>query len=157
MRKVIELPVEEVVRKYESGVSMTRLSDMYGVSFNTIRRRLVKYGCIIRSVRDVNIPLDENSIVGEYNRGASINELSKKYGVAFNTIRRRIVKAGVEIRSSNIGKCISLDVESIVEDYKRGDSMYRIACKHKVSEMSIRRRLVRAGVEIRSSNKIVEV
>ena len=101
MRKVIELPVEEVVVKYEAGASISKLSKMYGVSFNTIRRRLVKYGTVIRSSSGINIPLDESSIVGEYKRGASMSEIARKYKVSFNTVRRRLVKADVEIRSSN--------------------------------------------------------
>ena len=42
-RKKIELPIEEIVKKWEQGVTQKELSKEYGVSDVTIRKRISKY------------------------------------------------------------------------------------------------------------------
>ena len=42
-RKKIELPIEEIVKKWEQGVTQKELSKEYGVSDVTISKRISEY------------------------------------------------------------------------------------------------------------------
>uniref|UniRef100_A0A6M3K7A0 Putative homing endonuclease n=1 Tax=viral metagenome TaxID=1070528 RepID=A0A6M3K7A0_9ZZZZ len=44
----LDLPVGELVKRYEAGETTTELGDVFGVSFNTVRSRLIAVGTVLR-------------------------------------------------------------------------------------------------------------
>ena len=92
-RKKIELPIEEIVKKWEQGVTQKELSKEYGVSRVTINKRISEYyekeekG---KPKQRIELPIEE--IVKKWERGITQKELSKRYGVSKSTINKRISK-----------------------------------------------------------------
>ena len=92
-RKKIELPIEEIVKKWEQGVTQKELSKEYGVSEALIGRRISEYyekeekG---KPKQRIELPIEE--IVKKWERGITQKELSKRYGVSKSTINKRISK-----------------------------------------------------------------
>ena len=99
MPKKIELPIEEIISYYQSGMSPTKIGEKYGVGQNTIYRRLKENGVKIRSSRSMNrIDLPTEEIISEYQSGLSTTQLGEKYGVHSNTIQNRLKENGVKLR-----------------------------------------------------------
>lgn len=121
----IDLPIDDIVATYKSGVTQTALAEQHGVSIVTISSRLKEAGVEKRkptgaNLRDpettekcrqstkartgknhphfIDLPIDDIAI--EYIEGMSSALLGKKYDVARPTILRKLRAAGVEIRKS---------------------------------------------------------
>ena len=90
-RKKIELPIEEIVKKWEQGVTQKELSKEYGVSEALIGRRISEYyekeekG---KPKKRIELPIEE--IVKKWEQGTTQEKLSKEYGVSGFTISKRI-------------------------------------------------------------------
>jgi Mor family transcriptional regulator len=99
---------------------------------------------------DIDTALSE--IIKEYEAGTSFYALAEKYKTTRHTLRVRFKKAGVLIRS---GRPRRRDLDeailSIVEEYSSGAELSFLAKKHRTTTEAIRRRLLGAGVEIRSN------
>ena len=92
-RKKIELPIEEIVKKWEQGVTQKELSKEYGVSDVTISKRISEYYEKEEKEKPkqrIELPIEE--IVKKWERGITQKELSKRYGVSKSTINKRISK-----------------------------------------------------------------
>ena len=92
-RKKIELPIEEIVKKWEQGVTQKELSKEYGVSEALIGRRISEYYEKEEKEKPkqrIELPIEE--IVKKWERGITQKELSKRYGVSKSTINKRISK-----------------------------------------------------------------
>ena len=92
-RKKIELPIEEIVKKWEQGVTQKELSKEYGVSEALIGRRISEYYEKEEKEKPkqrIELPIEE--IVKKWERGITQKELSKRYGVSKSTISKRISK-----------------------------------------------------------------
>ena len=92
-RKKIELPIEEIVKKWEQGVTQKELSKEYGVSDVTIRKRISEYyekEEKEKPKKRIELPIEE--IVKKWERGITQKELSKRYEVSKSTISKRISK-----------------------------------------------------------------
>ena len=94
----INLPVDQIVADYESGLSCHKIADKHDVCFMTIKRRLKKAGVQLRpharKFQGENaLPMDE--IIADYKRGMSPYKLGEKYDTNQTTIRLRLKKAGV--------------------------------------------------------------
>ena len=80
-RKKIELPIEEIVKKWEQGVTQKELSKEYGVSDVTIRKRISEYyekEEKEKPKKRIELPIEE--IVKKWKQGVTQKELSKEYG-----------------------------------------------------------------------------
>ena len=88
------LPVDQIISEYESGKPIYQLGEEYGVSRETIRRRLVKAGVHIRTSSKA-LPVSE--IWFEYESGMTQTQLAKKYGVNVKTIKSRLNKINEEL------------------------------------------------------------
>lgn len=94
----IDLSIEEIIEKYESGKSQIELAKEYGVSFYTITSRVEEYykkiGKEKPKVKKKNIktrkklPIEE--IIEMYINGATLTEISENYGINSSTISKGI-------------------------------------------------------------------
>ena len=100
----LNLPLDQMIKEYESGLTTMQLSEKYNVSFTTINRKLKKAGVQLReSGRGrLNLPLDQ--MIKEYESGLSTVQLAEKYNVSYATIARRLKKAGVQLRSTQYAR-----------------------------------------------------
>ena len=149
MRKKINLPVEEIISEYQSGMTTAQLGEKYGVGTNTIYRRL-KENDVKPPPRDkskIKLPIEE--IISYFQSGMTTYQLGEKYGVTFSTIRERLKKNGVKLRPPRNMKRIDLPVEEIISYYESGMTLTKIAEKYGVSYKTILARLRENGVKIR--------
>ena len=145
MPKKIELPVEEIISEYESGLSTYQLAEKYGVSSFTIRERLRENGVKIRP-KKINLPMEE--IISEYESGLSVLKLADKYGVNHSVIYKRLEENGVKLRPRD--NKIKLPMEEVISYYQSGMTTIQLAEKYGVAFNTIGRKLKENGVKLRS-------
>ncbi len=82
-KQVKKINLVKLKREYESGKTLTELSNKYEISYTAIRNRVIKAGCTIRKQGLPVIDLPEE--LGE----GSLRALAKQYGVSYQTIANR--------------------------------------------------------------------
>ena len=89
----IEIPIDEIVKKWKQGDTQRELAIEYGISYFTINSRISEYYEKIGKPRPrpkprMELPIDE--IVEKWEKGVTQRELTKEYGVSYRTIQSRI-------------------------------------------------------------------
>lgn len=92
------LPADVIVNDYKNGVKISTLAARYGVSRETISRRLVwakvpRRGVVIRYK---DLPADD--IVRDYQAGDTLLTLGQRHDVCDKTIGRLLRRLGVTLR-----------------------------------------------------------
>lgn len=80
--------------------------------------------------------------------------LSNKYGCCVNTIRNRLITNNVKIRSSCDVLTFNLPMNYIIRDYINGMNLYELGDKYNCSRVTIKNKLVKSGVVIRSASEV---
>lgn len=107
----VDIPIEEICKKYLSGISSEELAKEYGCSSPTIRTRLRNNGIKMRTNSEaqtglrtgenhhnyIDIPIEE--ICEDYINGMSRDKLAKKYNCSRAAIDKRLHDSGIKIRS----------------------------------------------------------
>jgi len=142
-----ELPVEEIVKQWKSGISQEKLADIYHVSRDTISCRIREYEVqngeeLPRAKPRKNLPMEQ--IVAERENGASYKQLADKYSVARETIMDRIKKYceenGKKINTVVIKrnrKIKELPMDEIIKDWKDGFTYEELRDKYSASRTVI--------------------
>ena len=170
MRSKINLPIDEVIKDYQSGMSYNELGEKYGASAYIIKTQLKEAGVQIISAKERNklkFPLEQ--VIKDYQSGMTSTELGKKYGYDAKTITTRLREAGVQIRKRGFGgmnkakkeklydkQKISVlkrnkkkyPLDKIKKDYESGMTSYELGKKYGCSYATILKRLREAGVQI---------
>ena len=150
----IELPIDEIVEKWEQGNTLIELTKEYGVSYRTIRNRISEYyekegkqktKPKRKSKLKIELPIDE--IVEKWEQGNTLIELTKEYGVSYRTIRNRISeyyeKEGKQKtkpkRKSKPKK--ELPIDEIVEKWEKGVTQRELTKEYGVSYRTIQSRI----------------
>ena len=84
---------DEIIAKYESGMSTRQLGNEYGVTHGFILKLLHSNGVELRSGKS-DVWNHSDAIVSEYESEMTQAALARKYGCSKNTIHRILVKAG---------------------------------------------------------------
>ena len=116
MRKKIELPLEEIVSKWENGATQMELADEYGTSFTTIRIRIKEHVDSSRSKVIKKRIVREPSIVIDYlKRGATpeqILEIAEKNRVIIpDSVMQEAIKKAQEIPEERSPKDVGRDID----------------------------------------------
>jgi exonuclease VII small subunit len=95
------LPMEDIIKDYQSGMSLVMIADWHGVSHCTIINRLKEAGVyqprpIQRRSSKKELPMEE--VIKDYQSGMSLYKLAHKYKVSRRTLRRRFVESGTVLR-----------------------------------------------------------
>ena len=93
------VPVEEMASRYHAGESTYALAGAYGISQQTVWRRLHAAGVQCRKSGGQNravLPLDE--MARRYRYGEDTYALGVAYGVSAETVRRYLLGSGVTMR-----------------------------------------------------------
>lgn len=96
----LELPSQEIIDLYNSGISSTNIGKKYNCSPGTILTLLKKNSVKIRSLSDaIRLKLPDKEIVELYNSGLSMSKLGEKYGCSSPSIGFCLKRNNVKIRS----------------------------------------------------------
>ena len=148
----IELPIDEIVKKWKQGATQKELVKEYGVARTTIDKRISEYykrEGKQRPKKELNLkielPIDE--IVEKWEQGATQKELAKEYGVSTQTINNRISeyyeKEGKQKpkpkRKSKLK--IELPIDEIVEKWEQGNTLIELTKEYGVSYRTIQSRI----------------
>ena len=93
------LPMEEIVKDYQSGTTLAEMADWYGVSHSTIVNRLKEAGVYQprpKGRQKKELPMDE--IIKDYDSGMTLRKLKDKYKVSFRTLKRRLAESDTVLR-----------------------------------------------------------
>ena len=84
---------EQIIQLLNQGLSQPQVANKFGVSINTIIKRIK----LIESIRDIKLPrnynrivLDDNKIIELLTQGFSITKIAEEMGVSSHTISKRI-------------------------------------------------------------------
>ena len=141
-KKRIELPIEEIVKKWKQGVTQKELSKEYGVSEALIGRRISEYyekeekG---KPKQRIELPIEE--IVKKWEQGVTQKELSKEYGVSGFTISKRISEYYEKEEKKKPKQRIELPIEEIVKKWERGITQKELSKRYGVSKSTISKRI----------------
>ena len=141
-RKKIELPIEEIVKKWEQGVTQKELSKEYGVSDVTISKRISEYyekEEKEKPKKRIELPIEE--IVKKWEQGVTQKELSKEYGVSDVTISKRISEYYEKEEKEKPKKRIELPIEEIVKKWEQGVTQKELSKEYGVSDVTISKRI----------------
>ena len=148
----IELPIDEIVKKWKQGATQKELAKEYGVARTTIDKRISEYykrEGKQRPKKELNpkIELPIEKIVEKWKQGATQKELAKEYGVSTQTINNRISeyyeKEGKQKtkpkRKSKLK--IELPIDEIVEKWEQGNTLIELTKEYGVSYRTIQSRI----------------
>ena len=145
-RKKIELPIEEIVEKWEQGTTQKELSKEYGVSDDTVKKRISEYyekegkeKPKRKTKRRINLPVDE--IVKKWGQGVTQKDLSKEYGVSEALISKRISEYYEKEGKEKPKQRINLPIDEIVKKLGQGVTQKDLSKEYGVSEALINKRI----------------
>lgn len=148
MREKVELPINEIIEKYESGVSQIQLAKEYSISNNIIFKRISEYYQTTgkekprRVYAKKELPVEE--IVKKYEAGISQAQLAKEYNVSDFAIRMRIAQYYQETgreRPEISSTKKEVPIEEIVIKYESGMLQSQLAEEYNVSNTIINTRI----------------
>lgn len=139
--RAYRVPVSEhcnIIKKYNEGISGTLLAKEYDVSISLIFQILGKNAVDVRPIRI--IPIKEyDSIIDMYiNKKMSTYQIGKEYNVHANTIYAILKKLNIKLRPKWYKKIIPNKYPRIIQRYKKGDDVERIAKDYNVTPNSIK-------------------
>lgn len=148
MKEKVKLPINEIIRKYESGVSQIQLAKEYNVSNNIIFKRISEYYQTTgkekprRVYAKKELPVEE--IVKKYEAGISQAQLAKEYNVSDFAIRMRIAQYYQETgreRPEISSTKKEVPIEEIAIKYESGMLQSQLAEEYNVSNTIINTRI----------------
>lgn len=150
-KRRIDLPVPEILRRYDEGEPVNALARAYGVSSPAIYYRLHEHGRALRFPRTT--PEQRRSAVALYQTGLSDAAVAEKLKMSRTTVRKAIQEAGVkrptpeELARAHLE---STAMQEIVRRRRAGESVRVLALEYGIPRNTLARRLAR--VEDRSES-----
>ena len=111
------LPMDQIIKEYQSGMSTRQLGKKYGVSDVCIFYRMKKAGVQLRTRgwaghNKVELPMGQ-IIFGYLQLGMTAYELGDKYGCSEFTIRKRLKEAGVHVTRNISLRGLNDEIETV--------------------------------------------
>ncbi|MEU8836576.1 DUF559 domain-containing protein [Streptomyces sp900116325] len=159
-RKVIDmsvprddLDVDYIIERYQSGASARELGVELGVSHRTIAARLSKAGVELRgtgAARKASVKLQHivPDVLSRFDRGDRPTAIAKALCISADGVKSILVDNG---RDSDANIPLPLNVGEMVRRYAAGESAVDIAASMGTSASTVKRRLIQAGVTLRSA------
>lgn len=174
--------LDDLVRRYESGETVTDLMRVFGSDPRTIRKCLESRGVEFR-VRGWRKPIAQPDwfpdAIRRYESGESLTVLGREHNVAPKTLKRMLDASGVHIRSTQEASRAALALlpdewhetrrakvvavlkerrivmpdDEIIRRYQAGESENALAESFDVSRTLIRHRILEAGITPRSGSE----
>lgn len=147
------IPATQVVTLYATGLTMTRIAGIYGVSRWVIGARIDTAGAARRPAGRP-VPLEEAA--ASYREGAGVTDLAGKYATSAATIRRKLSSARIALRPPG-SRRKDVPVEEAAELYAAGHTMRQLAERYQVCATVIYNRLCEADAPIRRKTEFKQV
>ncbi|GAG84835.1 unnamed protein product, partial [marine sediment metagenome] len=148
--RAYKVPVSEhceIVKRYNKGVSGNVLAKEYDVSVSLIFQILGKNDVNVRPVQIVS-PDEYDNITDMYiTKKMSTYQIGSEYSVHANTIYAILKKLKVKMRPKWYKKILPTKYPRIIERYRKGDSVEKIAKAYSVTTNSIKYILEKLHVE----------
>lgn len=147
----INLPMDKIVKEFESRIEQKKLAENYGVSQATISQRLTAYyqekGIPKPKFpkKSTKKPLPIEEIVKQREAGRQLIDIAGDYGVSATTISKRLAEyynsedKGNENAEAEIEE--TLPINKVVEQFESGTKVEKLACDYNVSAATINREL----------------
>lgn len=151
-RRRIDLPVAEILRRYEGGEPVNVLARAYGVSSPVIYHRLHEHGRALRSPRTT--PEQRRRAVALYQTGLTDAAVAAKLNMSRTTVRKAIQEAGVKRPTPEERARAHLqseDMQEIVRRRRAGEPVRALAVEYGIPRNTLVRRLARAENRAESS------
>lgn len=105
--RALRVPIEELARRYAGGETLRDLADAAGVSYQTVRRRLERWGLQVRGNEKTPatrakiaaakaIDFDLAQLQAWRDEGLSTYDMALRLGCSEEPVRRAMVKAGID-------------------------------------------------------------
>ena len=156
MKKVggyIHLPVDQIVRSYQNNISSTKLGELYGVSYLTIINRLREEGVKIKPSKAYKF--EGADIALDYKRGMGVSEIARKHRVSKPHVYNMIHEFNVPLRYDQPSEKLPREeMDHIIKMYQDPNIKVKDICKkYDVDPKTLRNRLKKYGVKLRSKNR----
>ena len=161
------LPMKQVISDYQfTNMSLEKIGLKYGVSDKTIRNILIEAGIQldkytykyltnqeIKKAYVPNVKWDYKKAEEDYLNGVTLKEIARRYGVrnpcSITTVMCKLGHKPRGFKMSKQAKDLPLDL--IISEYQSGMSTKALEEKYGVNNNTIRRRLIKAGVQLRKT------
>lgn len=141
----------EILAMYADNVKLRDIAESLDIStctiYNVLHRNDIEPSRK-RGRRRIDLPMDE--IIRRNEEGEALCHMAEEFGVCPHTLYSRFRERGVGVIRNIPRTKKSLPVERIEKRYQDGEHLRQIANDYPVSHETIRKRLLAAGVELRS-------
>lgn len=139
--------LDEMIRRYKSGESLSSIAEDYPISRKTVGRRIKSAGVDTRQNRKTSKD-DEDEICKRYKNGESPYDIAEDYNITpqavYNKLEKRDIERSKEVTFSDD------EIDNIKQLYRDGQSTASIGNRFDVSAGVINKKLRENGVEIRN-------
>ena len=142
---------DEIVKSYESGVSIENLTRQYHVSLNTMRDFLFKHGVKIRPQKIIDI--NEDELRQCLSAGMTTEDIGEYFSCCPQTIANKLAKLGLKTRrQSEIGKYDDkLSEKNLKACIRKGMNTKEIAELYNSTPVTVGRKLKQYGLVTKKS------
>lgn len=156
------LPIkDELIRRYESGESLTSICENLSCCHTSLGRRFRNWGVQIRkpiSQRHVainkHLETEKDKIIHQYNEGITISIIAEQYGYSYNTIGDRLKSWNIYVRSISEqkgylpNKNLEANKEEIITRYNNGETYANILKFVRCGKYYLRKKLLEWDCEL---------
>jgi hypothetical protein len=151
-RRDVGLSVDELIDRYQSSETLAVIAATTGLSLTAVYGRLKRAGVRLRPPGPCarELPgVSDADLVARYQAGATSRVIAAETGLSERMVYERLRRAGVEMRQGGVPKGhgrAELPLAEIVDRYHAGESTRTIGRALGVSNWTVRKRLIEAGV-----------
>ena len=156
------MKVDEIIKLYNDGHSITWISKHINRAYNYVHKRLVDNGVKIRSLKEARenkrLPVMDHvdDIRSDFLSGTSITNLCKKYKSSFY-IMKNIISDDSKCNDLLTKKSESSLPDEIIDLYQSGVAIKSLSGRYKYSERKIRQFLLDNGINIRNRSDAAKI
>lgn len=145
----------EMITLYNQGLTIKKLSEMFGLGKTTIANKLRKNKVKTRELSDyrkIFSPEEELEVIELYKKDYSMSSLAKNFNCSVSVINNILSKHNIQKKNTAFySKKLSIEQEKeIIELYAKGQTVKKIAKNYKSSIKTISKALKRNNIQTRS-------
>jgi transposase-like protein len=141
----------EVARRYETGETLQRIADSFGISEVPVMAALGRQQVRRRSTSDYawqDTPENRAEITRLWRDDASVKNIARTVHTRDVNVSRVLREAGIEARfGGQHHRFSNQQVVALVKEWRAGDSLATLANRHGGNPVTVRNALLRAGVD----------
>lgn len=148
----------QVVRSYKNGKSVNTLTQRFHISQKAVRGLLIRRGITLRSMREARLKqvCNPQKLVMLYVKNVwNLDRLAARFKASPMRVRRILLDHGVKLRTRSEARrtWYPKNPELLVQRYKRGEGVCKLALSLGVSTPAMYTFLRRHGVKLRTASQ----